>query len=153
MRTSDELLAHVMSLARAFKVRVQFDPSMPVEDAGAGIMTNRATGERFLDRKVVFVREVTSHASYAVALHELGHCVHPNGQLMLTECSPQFRATGRLATLRDVRLKIDEELAAWAWAKANALEWTLEMEQTKRISFASYRKLGRLVGIHVPDEA
>lgn len=60
---------------------------------------------------------VKGPASYATALHEIGHVVGPQ--------------RGR---------RIDEEAQAWRWAEQNALEWTEPMIKTAARAVASYLK-------------
>jgi hypothetical protein len=64
----------------------------------------------------VRIATVKSDITYAVALHEIGHILgrHPS-------------------------LRIDKEVAAWEWAKTNALTWTPAMQNT------AVRLLGRYV--------
>lgn len=62
-------------------------------------------------------RHVKSDVTYALALHELGHILEPRGH-------------------RGPRL--DREVAAWQWAKANAKEWTDKMDAYMQKALRSY---------------
>lgn len=62
--------------------------------------------------KRVRIPEVRSTASYAVCLHEIGHNVLNHTNKVLEEV-------------------VSNEIAAWNWAKQNALVWTDEMEDLK----------------------
>lgn len=69
------------------------------------------------------VGQVETHRHYCYALHEIGHC----------------------ATARSLRLQgtYRMELAAWQWAKRNALVWTSAMEGEMRRFLAVYRNFCR----------
>ena len=72
-------------------------------------------GRAYRRRRRVKIRPVKSPVTYAIALHELGHILGRN--------------SGR---------RIDKEVQAWEWAKANALVWTKRMNDTKRDCLISY---------------
>jgi hypothetical protein len=65
----------------------------------------------------VWIPPIKSSGSYAVALHEIGHC----------------RGSHRASRVRMVR-----ERNAWAWAKSHALIWTEAMERHRVASLAWY---------------
>lgn len=58
---------------------------------------------------------VKTGATYAYALHEIGHIVGRQG--------PN---------------RIEKELRAWEWARANAIEWTPTMQKTAARCLSSY---------------
>lgn len=131
--TVQNYVDHVFALARAFNVRVVMKLDLSPDAAGAGIINNN------IDRKFILIAPIIDETTYAVALHELGHCVHPTGMLY-TEMSNRMKTTNKYDTLRDVRLQLEEERAAWEWAEHYALEWTVAMEQVKKISVEAYAK-------------
>ena len=74
-------------------------------------------GRAYRRSRRVKIRPVKSPVTYAVALHEFGHVLGRN--------------SGR---------RVDKEVQAWEWAKANALVWTRRMNDTKRDALQSYVK-------------
>jgi hypothetical protein len=130
---------HVSDLARAFEIQLHVDPRMNPDEAGAG---TTGTGQRFIR-----VAPVIDETTYCVALHELGHCVAPSGAL-ITEKSDAMQNHGVIATKRDMILTLEEERAAWQWAKHYALEWTPAMDAVRRMAFRSYRQLARQLGVN-----
>lgn len=77
--------------------------------------SNRGTAYR--KERRVSIPLVRSARTYALALHELGHVL---GQ-----------QSGR---------RLDQEVQAWQWAKANALVWTFDMQDKLRSCLLSYVK-------------
>ena len=81
-----------------------------------------------------FIRlpEVCDDTSYALALHEFGHLIAPNGSGI---------SIGQFGDKNDPMHCYDllkEEFAAWAWARENAIEWTNGMEHTQMLCMKSY---------------
>lgn len=134
--TADAMLQHVLQLAKAFDIDVILDPRLPHDAAGAG--EHPKTKRRF-----IMIAGVTDETTYAVALHELGHCVSPTGIIRTQkERDKEF-------TLRTIKLRIEEEIAAWQWAKRNALEWTPVMIRVRTMTFGTYRREARMLGIRI----
>lgn len=65
--------------------------------------------------RVIAIHPIKDDASYAVALHEIGHILGQQSYFTL-----------------------EREAFAWLWAKANALEWTLAMEEDMHRSLGTY---------------
>lgn len=125
---------HVLALGDAFGVTVH-----EAKEVG--------TGFAMAQKNIVVIAAVTDDVSYAIALHELGHCLHPLGHVHRLEGSLDFRRTGQPSTLRDVSLKLVAERAAWEWARQFALEWNEQMDFIERHALASYVKNARRYGI------
>jgi hypothetical protein len=96
-------------------------------------------GRAWATAKRIRIRPVKSSITYAVALHELGHCA-------IGRISPRV---GRLS----------EEGAAWKWAMHNANDWTDAMDDKMIKSLESYvsayqvrEKRGRKVRWPGPDD-
>jgi hypothetical protein len=106
-------------------------------------LTNTTTGEIVERKDAVMIAPVIDESTYAVALHEIGHCLAPLGRVSHTESTLQMRSTGVPATLRDIRLKVISEEAAWEWAHAHAIEWTVVMDQVESYSIGTYRRYER----------
>lgn len=130
---------HVVDLARGFDVVIFWlDPNKP-EGAAAGYVKGT-------QRKCVAIAPVRDETTYAVDLHELGHCLSPLGMLN-DQGSKQMRLTNQFSTIRDVRLLMMSERAAWEWAHHYALDWTPAMTQVEHWSIAEYeRQLKRIIG-------
>lgn len=138
---------HIKDLVRAFDVAVNVVPQLPPECAGAGELIEVCGHEvNPTGRKGIMIAPVSDECRYAVALHEIGHCVDPMGMLTL-EKSEHWRKTGQPSTLRDLSLQLEEERAAWRWARRMALDWTIAMEQVMTIGLSSYvNKVRRITG-------
>lgn len=142
-----EMENHVKALCRKHRVVIKWiDATQPggtnnpnaVMLGGAGYIEDKS--KRFIIVAHVAVAGTAAEQTYAGALHELGHCVHPKG--MTLDVHPN-----KVATREQMLEKMEEEKAAWRWAKRNALMWTPAMEQFARMMFDSYRRLGRRFGI------
>lgn len=120
--TNQELAEHVRALASTFKIKLVEDPTFDYVDGQAvRLVFNDEKGRRApadTDLNGVVVRPVIDEASYAIALHELGH-----------HCGTVDIA---------VQNKLDKELAAWEWAEYISLDWTVTMQQVKQHGLGTY---------------
>ena len=66
---------------------------------------------------IIVIAPVTDEVSYAIALHELGHCIDPDG---------------------GHEDKLTRERAAWRWAEENAIVWTQAMADDKLASLGHF---------------
>jgi antirestriction protein ArdC len=114
------LARHVADTAAAFGIAAL--PADAIED-GAAIPI----------LQVVIIKPVTDEASYAVALHEIGHVRAPLGALP----QEKARATSRAQA---ARIALIEEDAAWTWAEHHALDWTPTMAHVRVITEGTYRQ-------------
>lgn len=99
---------------------------------------------------LVMIAPVTCEATYAVALHEIGHCLHPAGRARESQGSRTTRLTGDIATLDDMRFQLLEERSAWEWARANTLVWSDVMQRVQDAALESYERYARKLGL-TPD--
>lgn len=116
--TVQELAEHVRQIAEAFKIMLIENPQAKIEH-GAAVFWGPL--------RLVHISPVVDEATYAAALHELGHCLAPLGQL------------GREVVDRP-ELRLVQEQAAWEWAQHYALDWTPTMEHIRIQAFATYEK-------------
>jgi len=145
LATSNTLAQHIRDLAAAFKIHLQEVPEMPPD---LGISGQLVSQRPFHERdSAIIIAPVTDETTYAVALHEIGHCLHPLGRVHHIQGSTRFRRTGQYSTLEDVRLLLLAERSAWEWARQHALEWTPVMDYVEQLSTDSYVKLGRRFGL------
>lgn len=171
MTDSTALAQHITELAARFNVRLDVRRGMDPAAAGAGyvVIACPACGQhnalrhagtvrcgkckgplgRHERNQTIMIAPVTCEATYAVALHELGHCLHPTGRVTESMGSRTMRTTGAIATLSDMRHQLLEETSAWEWAEANALDWTPTMQQVKALALGSYEKHARQLGLKV----
>jgi hypothetical protein len=82
--------------------------------------------------KEVELRPINSEFSYAIALHELGHCARP------CEKSHVRVTMGKHKETCCVRC----ELAAWRWAIDHAIRWDKDSHEALCHGLTSYRKYG-----------
>lgn len=124
-----KLAQHVQDLAKAFGIRLVFDSNLAPDEAMASHHHDGVD--------VVIARPVTDETSYAVVLHEMGHHLQPMGHLRTEKdipkpgCHPRDRH-------RWANLKLEEEQAAWIWARHYALEWTIPMAMVERFAYETY---------------
>lgn len=126
--SKQKLAQHINDLAAAFKVVLIIDPTISVHQARnvswhvpkVGVVKNE-----------VYVPPITCELTYAAALHELGHAISPTGQLRGT-----LDPTGK--ELDNGNLLLDEESAAWDWARHNALTWTKKMEESAQWAYSTH---------------
>ena len=131
--TPVDMARHIRDLGGAFNVRLNVKPGMDPARAAAGYMEQ--TGQR-----VIMIAPVIDETTYAAALHELGHCLSPLGMVNLTEGSQSMRETRQLATIRDCRLQLEEEHAAWEWAEHYGLCWTPVMAHLRDYCLREYQE-------------
>jgi len=113
--------AHIEKLADKHGVAVLMDPSLPPEG-----------GIAFGELRAIAVSPVMDETTYMVAMHELGHVLAPGGHGIVD---------ANLSPIKKVAARMDQEDAAWAWARANALEWTDLMEHWAQYSREAYRAM------------
>src|SRR5262245_21957283 len=116
MTDSTALAKHVSDLAARFNVKLDVRRGMDPASAGAGyvVLECKACGQKNALRhagtvrcgkckaplgrhdrnQTVMIAPVTCEATYAVALHELGHCLHPTGRVRESHGSRTTRKTG-----------------------------------------------------------
>lgn len=126
------LAEHARELARAFDVTMQELPPFLVPHDMAFALPDRLLRQQFgmsIEGHFVLVQIISTEALYAIALHEMGHCLHPSGSVRTKD---NQSSTG---------LKILEEESAWEWAGRYAIDWTVEMESVKVHALASYKEL------------
>lgn len=137
MPTLDELLRHVATLCINHGVLYVPAIKMIGKPEEAGTARHPRTGQA-----AIVVAPFTNETDYAIALHELGHILHPNGstpELM----SPSMRRRARErrpACVRDMDVLLMNEESAWDWALDHALDWTPAMQQVKDICLGKYRE-------------
>ncbi len=114
--TVQELHTHAKALAKAFDVIL-------IEDSH---LTDNSYAQRlFADINIAHVMPIKCETTYAIALHEMGHLVHPTGML-----------TGSVGQEHDLL----HERSAWEWAEYYALDWSPAMEQIKELGLGSYSR-------------
>lgn len=132
---------HVEQLASAFEVVVEYDSQLKYEDAtGKRVFFKHKFTGKIIPVNIIHVRPIFDDTTYATALHELGHNLHPMGHLHWEAGSAELRKTGKPATMRDIKLQWEAECAAWEWAEHHALEWTAGMESVKRYGLGTYQR-------------
>lgn len=159
-------------IARRFDVRLNIVPGMSPEDAGSGfvvLVCNACTRKNVLRRPgtircgackadlgrhsrylAITVAPIIDETTFAVAMHELGHALHPTGRVTDSQGSMSMRKLGKIATLRDMRLMLLEETSAWEWAEANTPGWTPPMQSVKDWALSTYYAHARRLGLR-PD--
>lgn len=125
--TIEELATHARELAKAFNVDLREDPNRHELSSGAKFVDEAPKPgklQKGLLHCHVDIATINSERRYAIALHEMGHICAPGGCLTDRERTPQ--------------VKLEEETAAWNWAKHYSLEWTMEMEETYVRGMSTY---------------
>lgn len=140
---------HIQQLATAFKVAMIQNPNMPSDDARAVLVESMG-----LSVPVIIIAPVQDERTYAIGLHELGHLLAPCGMLSYTEGSQTYRLSKgvQFGCIRDVKLIIESELAAWEWAHSFALTWTPAMTNVEVIALSSYHELAKRYGVPFPRQ-
>jgi hypothetical protein len=157
--TPDQYRQHARDIARAFglkllevttvatvlttvdgeTVTVGSQPFKP-EDAAAVCDPQNAVSVE-LPRGSVLCAPITDSATYTVAMHELGHVLHPQGSLAHEKAAARKANDMR----RYLRLVVLSEESAWEWAKHHALDWTTASAQVESYALATYRE--QLAGV------
>ena len=110
---------HVSSLATQHNVFVIVETSLP-PDGGAA----------FGPLRTIIIAPVIDETTYMVAMHELGHLIAPGG---LGGTASNNLALSMCALM-------DQEDAAWTWARAHAMIWTDLMEHWAQWARETYRQ-------------
>lgn len=108
--------SHVLQLAKHHGIRVVMDSAITYHEAGAAPM-----------QKTVHVPIIVTATDYAVALHEIGHCVAPGGFRIHRNLFPKQRP-----------VELAEERAAWAWAVEQAVVWNADMQAIRDYALSTY---------------
>lgn len=122
-RTTQELAEHVAELCMRFKLMVEYRTDVPPhgsDSVHAKLQGTIISGIR--------VQPITDETSYAVAMHEIGHGLHPLGLAGKFQNNPY----------EDARLKLLRERSAWEWAEQNALDWSPTMQAVRDMCLKSY---------------
>lgn len=136
---------HVQDLCAAFGIRLRVHRGRPDDAQALTMRADLKIADWNTHRRMINVPAVIDETTYAVAMHELGHCLHPLGFVDKEQGSPRYLTTGQPSTLRDARLRVEAERGAWDWARANALEWTGPMQLVQDSCLGQYeRTLRRL---------
>lgn len=118
-----EMARHARELAAAFHIEVhELIPSSAPELAQA-LTLGRYGG---VDR--ITIAPIRDEATYAIALHEMGHCASPTGSMRSKD------------NAESKTLMLLEEESAWEWAKRYAIVWTITMQQVELQAMTSYRQ-------------
>lgn len=74
----------------------------------------------------IVARDIDDETAYAAVMHELGHALSAWGMLRTEK------------TKLNWNLILEEERAAWDWARHYALDWTTAMASVERCAMLSY---------------
>lgn len=148
-----QLEQHIRDLADAFSIVLVFDANCKPEQAYSldGSYLPEDVRKACLlkeDDKIVLCRPIMDETSYAVALHEIGHAVHPLGRVLKAVQSQLAKGsdtTHPRERHRIAGLSLDQEYAAWEWAHANALYWSSAMQQVENFAIGTYEKFRKEV--------
>ena len=136
--TAKELEEHITELCRKHRVYLKVDPDMKPDNAVAGRWHN---GVRWIR-----VPPILGEEGYIIAMHELGHHVSPHGSLHV-RMSDSMRLFKQPSCARDVRLGLEQEIAAWNWARRNAKVWTPTSARIRSIGFGTYKMWAKQFGV------
>ncbi len=141
----DRYTTHILELCLAFDVKIIPMDAADTDKAAALTLQDKPLFEE--RTRIIRIAEPNNEPAYAAALHELGHLLHPVGRVARREGSLTYRTTGVPSLLRDVRLMIDQEQAAWEWAHQYALEWTEVMTFVEVTCMSEYFRVARRYGV------
>jgi hypothetical protein len=80
------------------------------------VTTHSRGGRAWRKQRRIAIRPVKTDITYAIALHEIGHILGP----------------------RQSGARLDKEVGAWEWARANAVVWTDAMQRQMEKRLCSY---------------
>lgn len=116
MITLEDMRAQIIDIARHYSVTPNFDVHV-ARECGASYNNGHPSFNTM---------KIKSLLTYAIALHELGHCV-------------TFNRAGYLYHLQAPGIRrLNAEALAWRWAQDNALVWERSMQLTYRYSARFY---------------
>lgn len=118
-----ELARHVEDLSSALKIALLDVVPGQVPEAGVSFVLSRYGGQ-----SAVIIAPVVDEATYAIALHEMGHCLSPTGSVRGAD------------TVKNYNLILLEEESAWEWARRHALIWTVTMQHVELQAMENYRE-------------
>jgi hypothetical protein len=121
---------HVQQIARENNIRVVIVKGLSDYD-----IHGEDSDDNSLPRTLV-TSPITSDRIYAIALHELGHFIDPNGEL--TKGWMVYRSLFG-PDPSEIADMLKEEQASWDWGKTHsAFGWTADMEAVYREGYSSY---------------
>lgn len=118
----DDLAQHARQLATAFGV--QLLEVLPDRRASVAQRLTLRQGSLYREARFAVVAPIVDEATYAIALHEIGHLAAPTGMLPPDQLTPG--------------LKLEQEHAAWSWARHYALIWTASMEEAEQFGLQTH---------------
>lgn len=128
-----ELVDHFHQLCATFNVPVDYVPDdVEFHNEGLSMALVHPKHKEVIYHKSVLIKPITDECRYAVAMHELGHCVQAFGISIIDE--------------------MEKEELAWEWARHYALIWTVAMDQVEKIGLDSHREIVRLRAVRAAQE-
>jgi len=127
VRNVQQFADHARALAQAFGVDLIEEDAMKPEGAFAAQLSLPG-----IHLKGVAIHPIRDETTYAVALHEIGHCLAPLGSL------PFEKQRFAPDSVEYANVSIVEEEAAWEWAQHYALEWTQPMQGVQDWALGTY---------------
>ncbi len=116
--TPHELAQHARQLAQAFGVLLVESQDILTEHSAV------------VNGKLVVTGIIKDELTYAVALHEIGHCVAPLGAIQRNVPPTAAQA-------------LEQEYEAWRWAEHYALDWSPTMQHAKQFGLNGYEAAAR----------
>lgn len=120
--TAKQMREHAYSIALANRVVLIEEAELAAKPEGACVVK---TGS---GNFMALVPPIIGDTHYVVALHELGH----------------VGANAWYGPHADASYKLLCERRAWEWARANAKDWTVAMEQVYVYAISTYETLWRM---------
>jgi len=99
-----------------------------------------------IEERIILLEDtnISTRRAYAIALHEIGHIVS-SSQQDLTKDEECSLATSRMVQQRELipDTYLQNEVDAWKWARANAVQWSEVMEERAQACLHSYATVTR----------
>ncbi len=137
----EQLARHARDLAAAFHLELIEDSSRhPLQADARHIAADTIhVNNRIIptpgspERRIVTLHPIVDEGIYAIALHEMGHHLAPNGMIPVA-------VKHAASTLEGIaNLLLHEEESAWEWAQHYALVWTDLMTSIRSFALFTYR--------------
>ena len=132
-RSSDTRVKHLYALSKNYKLTVWTDPQPCVDNR-----LHHVSAYALPDVNEILTYPIDSDERYAIALHEVGHCVDPHPLQALLPTDVSYMLDDQIDFVKARFYKLRSEWRAWKIAKELASFWNADCDTVCDASLASY---------------
>lgn len=130
-RSRDTRIKHLYALSKNYKLTVWTDPH-------PSINTHHVSAYALPDFHEILTWPIDSDERYAIALHEVGHCVDPHPLEALLPTDVSYMLDDQIDFVKERFYKLRGEWRAWKIAEVLSGFWNDDCDTIRASSLASY---------------